>query len=198
MCWLRSMKVVIDKKFKVLKIWKNNKLGVIMDFENEDFKKLMEYEFFKNDVLSMGIFLKYITVRIDLKNYGAEKNDVILLENSDLNSTIFQPEYFTDYEGVGKAIFSRKGIIDLKIKCINKGRFNLRLRAMKITDVNNNTVPIYIDYTKLSVNEKDIFNSRISVSYYNSYTYIKEVENNEILDIHIEWLPFHTQSIFRG
>lgn len=169
-----------------------------MDFENEDFKKLMEYEFFKNDLLTMGIFLKYITVRIDLKNYGTENNDVIILENSDLNSTVYQPEFFTNCEGIGKAIFSRKGVLDLKIKCINKGRFNLRLRAMKITDINNNTVPIYIDYTKLLVNEKVIFNSRVSVSYDKSYTYIKEVENNEILDIHIEWLPFHTQSIFRG
>ena len=54
-----------------------------MEHEKEVFNELMEHEFFKNNTDNLRILFKYLTARIDIKNYGSSDNDIIVLENSD-------------------------------------------------------------------------------------------------------------------
>ena len=92
-----------------------------------------------------------------------------------------------------------KGIIDLKVKCINDGNFEVYFRGIDFRDKNKQRVPIYIDYTKFYINGECIFDSRISVSHDMCYNYIKDdVKDGEIIDMHIEWEPFDQNSLYRG
>lgn len=144
--------------------------------------------------------LKYATARIYIKNIGNEDNSVVIMENSDAYSKIFSSvPWLKDDEGSGVLIDSGKGIIDLKIKCVNKGQFKLFLGSIDFRDKRNNILPIYINYTKLMVNDNCIFDSGVSACYEKSYEYVKDgVEDNEIINIHIEWEPFDEKSILRG
>ena len=141
--------------------------------------------------------LKYVTARIDFKNFGTEENNLEILECSDLSSEIFAAPWLNDDEGVGWVINSRKGSIDLKIKCINDGQLQILLRGIDFRDRNHDRVPVFIDYTNLTINGICIFDSRISVHHDNSYKYLKkDVKDGEIFDIHIEWEPFDYQGIY--
>ena len=60
-------------------------------------------------------------------------------------------------------------------------------------------MPIYIDYTKFVINGQTIFDSRLSICHDTPYRYFQEnVKNNDILDIHIEWEPFGSNSFYRS
>ena len=156
-----------------------------------------EYDDIGIKTLFYNKLLKYVTARIDIKNFGTEENNLTIMECSDLSSEIFAAPWLNDDEGVGWVINSRKGNIDLKIKCINDGQLQILLRGIDFRDRNHVRVPVFIDYTNLTINGNCIFDSRISVHHDNSYKYLKkDVKDGEIFDIHIEWEPFDYQGIY--
>lgn len=144
-----------------------------------------------------NLLKKYYTARIDIKNLQNKHNNVIIVENNDLNSKIMQPNWFTDSDGVGTIIESINGELNLKIKCVGDGDLNIWLRGPDIRDKNNKRFPIYIDYVKFLVNNKNVFNNNTLIWHDNPYKFVKEVHNSEILDIHIKWLPFNEFSEFK-
>ena len=170
-----------------------------MEHEKEVFNELMEHEFFKNNTDNLRILFKYLTARIDIKNYGSSDNDIIVLENSDLDSIVDCPSWYKDFEGVGTVITSKKGCIDLKIKCVNDGLLRIDFRGIDFKDKRNRRVPIYIDYTKFIINGHTIFDSRLSICHDTPYRYFLEnVKEGDVFEIHIEWEPFGSNSIYRS
>ncbi|MCR5026158.1 MAG: hypothetical protein K6A34_01770 [Methanobrevibacter sp.] len=139
---------------------------------------------------------KYYTARIDIKNYG-KNNNILILDNNDENSGVSKPDWFNDCEGSGIMIESSEGILDLKLKCINDGLLKIFLKGPNCNDKNGNRFPIYIDYTDLSVNDKPCFNENQLVWHDKPYVFSKMVCDGEILDIHIQWMPFNPSSEFK-
>ena len=160
---------------------------------------IREYEDDTISPLTMNKLFKYITARIDIKNSRLKDNDIIILENSDIRSNVNTPVWYCDDEGIGHVVNSRKGFIDLKVKCIGKGDFKIYLRGLDFRDNVDQRFPIYIDYTKFYINGECIFDSRVSVCHDHYYNYVKyDVEDGEIIDMHIEWEPFDSNSIYRS
>ena len=163
------------------------------------FLKIKEYKDEAISPITMNKLLKYITARIDIKNSGLKNNDVIILENSDISSKVEIPVWYSDDEGIGHVVNSQKGVIDLKVKCIGKGDFEIYLRGLDFRDNVDQRFPIYIDYTKFYINGECIFDSRVSVCHDHYYNYVKyDVEDGEIIDMHIEWEPFDSNSTYRS
>ena len=148
-----------------------------------------------NDVPSnfFGHLLKYATARIDMRNKGSEHNSVEIIENDDVNSYESRPKWLSKDTGKGLIINSYKGSLNLKIKCIQKGLLTIRLRGLDTRDKNGKRFPIYIDYITFSVNNVEQVNHKL-LCYDKPFTFRKEVEDNEILDVHIEWAPFNRLS----
>lgn len=165
--------------------------GGIMHSKNSVMDDLMKHKFFESNPNNLNVLLKYITSRIDLKSYGSKDNNLILLENSDSDSDVQSPFWLKDYRGSGWTINSIKGVIDLKIKFINDGRFKLFLLGVDFRNQSNYRVPIYINYTKLEINGMCVFDSHMEIWHDNHYEFIKDVEDGEIMNIHVEWEPFH-------
>ena len=140
---------------------------------------------------------KYYTARIDIKNRG-NNNNVEILEINDLDSKIYRPEWFKDSLGLGINVHSSKGTLDLKIKCINDGELKIELRGLDVRDKNGKRFPVYIDYTKFSINNKPILNTNKLTWHDQPYIFSKSVGDSEIVDIHIEWLPFNLSSEFNS
>ena len=106
------------------------------------------------------------------------------------------PQWFSNDEGIGYLIESNVNSIKIKLKCINDGVLKISLRSKYVTDKNKKNFPIFLDYTKFTVNNEDILNKNTLIHCFKPYIYKKNVKNSEIIDLIIEWLPFNQNSIF--
>ena len=139
---------------------------------------------------------KYRTLRMDIKNLGSNNNDIIILETSDKFLIEQTPKWFGKTNGVGHVITTKIPNLDMKIKIINDGKLELRLRGTNVKDKNGKIFPVYIDCKSLKINEKNILNTNTLVCCDEYYKFEKEVKDGEIINIHIEWLPFNESSIY--
>ena len=93
-----------------------------------------------------------------------------------------------DELGIGTQIESEKGLIYLKIKCINDGVLDIRLRGVDFY-LNDTRIPIYINYTDFRINNEKILLNKTIVWHDKPFYYKKNVKDGEILDIYFEWEP---------
>ncbi|RAP47423.1 MAG: hypothetical protein BZ135_02270 [Methanosphaera sp. rholeuAM6] len=155
---------------------------------NEEFNQLSSTQ--------QEMLLKYITGRIDIVNYG-ENNSVELLESSDAKLGYKKIGWIDPSEGSGITTQSLAGNLDLTVMCKNKGKLTISLRSMYYKGTDNNIFPIYLDFTRFTVNNKTIVDNSEVVWHNKPYRYTKKVKDNEIVKLHIEWLPFNKESYFK-
>lgn len=137
---------------------------------------------------------KYLESRIDIKNYGNETNNVIILQSNDSSLNIKQPDWFKDEEGIGTIVSSVNGDLNLSFECVNDGILELGFKAIDFRDKNENRIPVYIDYTEIIVNDEFIVDeSRVSW-HDNPFIFKKEVKNGDIIDIKAKWEPINNKS----
>ena len=151
------------------------------------------------DNLSSNIksnLIKYATIRIDLKNSGFA-NDIELLDDSPDISYKKYPNWFSDEKGRGLILHSYSGFIHLRFKCINKGSLRISIRGIYLIDINKEILPIYININKLYVNGEEIVQNYL-VWHNEPYVFQKDVDDSEIIDIRLEWLPMNKNSKFRN
>ena len=141
---------------------------------------------------------KYYTARIDIKNHGSDSNNLMILDINNANSDIFRPDWFKDYSGSGIQMHSYGGNLDFKIKCINDGVLKMHLRGIDVRDKNGQRFPVYIDFTDFSVNDESVIEDSELTWHDEPYIFSKPVLDSEIVDIHIEWMPFNPSSDFKA
>lgn len=139
------------------------------------------------DLDKINKFEKYVTARIDIKNRGLEKNDIIIENISDKDSFISSPNWFKDENGWGKVILSKNGELSFKIKCKHDGILDLSLRGVDFRDSSNNRIPIYIKYKYFEINNEVIFNDEEITSHDKFYKFSKEIKDNQELSVKIKW-----------
>ena len=144
------------------------------------------------NIPSINIFK---TGRFDIKNIGDMSNFIELKENSDKQASVSCPSWFNNKTGKGTVIESSKGEINLKIKCHGNGNLNFRLRGIDFKDSQNIRIPILIDFTHLTINNKTIFDKKVIVHHDQPYVYTKDVVDGEILTIHAKWKQIDYNSI---
>ena len=137
---------------------------------------------------------KYFTARIDIKNFGSKNNNIQIVDYSDNNAQIDYPAWFKNEFGNGMVIESDNCSLDLKLKCINEGNLRILLRGIHCKDKHENLFPVYIDYTTFEINNESVINNNVLTWHDEPYVYEKSVKNREIINIHIEWLPFNNLS----
>ncbi len=141
--------------------------------------------------------LNYATARIDMVNKGNQDNSLEVLEVSDNFADVDYPEWLKKEDGSGLIAVSQKGALDLKVKCINDGELNMYLKSRDIKDENRIRFPIYIDYTKCTINGEDILTENTLATHSKPYLISRTVKDSEILDIHLEWKPFDYTSNYK-
>ena len=141
---------------------------------------------------------KFSTVRIDLKNYGDDTNNIILFDDNNSFYNIYQPNWFNDLNGIGSIVTSHDGYLNLSFKCINDGKLNINFKAMDFKDRNGNRIPIYIDYKKIKIDGKLIINDSTVLWHDNSLAYEKNVKDGQIVNIELNWEPLNKNSNFQN
>lgn len=143
-----------------------------------------------------NLLMKYFIARIDIKNTGNVQNNVSIIHANKFNANIYYPSWFENNHGKGMVIQSDCGVLDFELKCVNDGILKILLRAIVHRDKKGNRFPVYIDYTKLSINGTDILKKNKLVNYDAPYLFEQKVKDSEIIKIHVEWMPFNENSDF--
>ena len=138
--------------------------------------------------------IKYLESRIDIKNYGSETNNVVLLKSNDSSLNITQPSWFNNNEGIGSVVTGVKGDLDLSFKCINDGKLVIGFKSVDFRDKYGNRVPIYIDYTEILINDEIVVDGS-QVSWHDSpFIFEKDVNDGDIININVKWCPINYKS----
>lgn len=158
-------------------------------FDDKNLDRLIKLEDKKD-------LIKFATARLDIKNNG-ENNSIEVIKNSDEYSRQQFPRWFEDSKGKGLVIESYRGELDLQLQCVNKGNLEIKLKGVDIRDESGNKLPIYINYTSFMINgEKHIEN--VLTKNDEPFVYKKEVEDQEIVEMHVEWHPLNSKSVYQN
>ena len=158
----------------------------LFEDENKQIEKEVNSHYFDENA---NFLKKFLESRIDIKNYGNETNNIIILNDDNQGLNITQPSWFNDEEGIGTLVGSVKGDLDLSFKCVNDGKLVLGFKSVDFKDKDGNRIPIYIDYTEIVVND-EILVDESQVAWHDApYIFEKEVKNDEIINIKAKWAP---------
>lgn len=141
----------------------------------------------KSSLENQSQLIKYMTGRIDIKNCGAN-NSIELLKCSK-ETQVMRPRWFEDKEGKGIILQNHTGQIDFEFKCINGGELKTAIRGIHYK-INSEIIPIYVKFTKLTINGEDLISNDAVVWHNNPLRFKRNVKDGEIIRIHAEWVPF--------
>lgn len=172
---------------------KHDTLNLINDIflstSSDNIKNKLNEQFSNNKKISnesIEKLLKYNTSRIDLKFDGNNDNKINILDLSD-NTHANMPSWLNETGGEGIILLNAENCIDIKLRCIGTGNLLIKLRGVDFRDKFNNRIPIYINYTKFSVNGIELLDDDILTWHDKPFIYSENIEMSKILDIHIEW-----------
>ncbi|MBR0062492.1 MAG: glycosyltransferase, partial [Selenomonadaceae bacterium] len=140
-------------------------------------------------------FLPFITGRLDIQLKPQGKGDFQIASVSDDKADVRKPDWLQK-DGIGYQIQSYAGKMELVAKATNDGQIKLILRGLDIKDAKDKSkrIPYWIDYTKLIVNGKIIFNKVLPVWHDEPYRYNMNVKADEEIKIQVEWLPHRSDA----
>lgn len=139
---------------------------------------------------------QFDTIRFEIKNRGNEENNVEIISNSDDESTEYAPEWLSDEYGIGKIIKSFNEKIHFKVKCEKKGKLTINMRTLDLRDKYRQRIPIKVDLEKLVINDETLIDENTLISHDSPYSYKKEVEDGEVIDVQVEWSPISNKSTY--
>ena len=148
------------------------------------------------DVKASVLLNKYREARVDIKNVGEKDNTIEIVEISDSSFKSNYQKWFKNYHRRDCVISSLKTSLDFKIKVIQDGMLRVKLRTPNTKDKNGNTIPVYIDYSSLTIDGEEILEDNQLVSFDEPFVYKMDVSNSQIIDFHVEWLPVNEGSIY--
>ena len=163
----------------------------------QDLNRFLEQDFattHKEGDIVLNKFKRYFTARIDIKLMSTA-GDFQLLSVSDNKVNMWKPDWFQK-EGIGYQIQSYAGQLTFTAKATVAGQIQLFLRGLDIRTPENNSkrIPYWIDYTKLTVNGKTIFDKLTPAWHDKLYYYDFAVKANDETKIHVEWLPHRSDT----
>lgn len=147
-----------------------------------------------NDESILKLILNYVTLRVDIINISNdEENTIKLIESSDSNLKVSFPRWFKENgKTQGMLITSSNLSLDLKIKCLVDGDLKIKLRSMDIRDRNKERFPIYVDVNEFKINKEVVLRKHNLVSSFQPRGVSIKVKKDEIVDIHLKWMPFNS------
>ncbi len=152
-------------------------------------KKYEEYNILRRKhELILEKLKKYITARIDIKSIGSSKNNIEVIETSDPSIEIEIAKWLCNDKGNGIKIQCCGNNAKIKIKCIENGKVFINFKAIDYR-YKKNRLPIYIKYLKIFINGNQVKISDNLACHDSGIRFSKTVDNNELIDIYIEWEP---------
>ena len=130
------------------------------------------------------------TARLDIKMIPETAGgDFQIVSISDDKAEVQKPAWLQK-KGVGYQIQSYVGKLELVAKSTADGKVNCQLKGIDVKSPNKSKrIPHWIDYTKLTINGKKIFNTVTPAWHDEFYSYTFVIKAGEEIRIQVEWLP---------
>ena len=141
-------------------------------------------------------FKRYFTARTDIRLVPKKaKGNFRTVSMSDDRADISQPAWLQK-DGVGYMITSYVGKVDFVAKAFADGQIRLILRGLDIRrqEDKSKLLPYWIDYTKLTINGKTIFDTLTPAWHDKPYIYTTDAKTGEEIKIQVEWLPHRSDT----
>ena len=122
------------------------------------------------------------SLRIDIKNTGAQSNNVIISVD---NGYVKQPAWFIDALGSGKII---EGCCDknkILIRAVKDGLLKIDFRGQNIL-YDNKRVPVWIDYKSIKIDGKEILDAPVAAWHDKPFHYEMPVKDGQEIILEIE------------
>ena len=148
-----------------------------------------------NEKKECSEILHKFTARIDVKLVPKTgKADFKILSISD-NKTLAGRSRWLPKSERGYFIQSYSGELEIVIKVVTDGRFELNLKGLDIRNPENKLkrIPYWIDYTNLTVNDKVIFDTPTPTWHDKTYCYTLDVKAGEEITIQTSWIPHRSE-----
>ena len=130
--------------------------------------------------------------RIDIKNHG-KGNDVKIEVVAGETYSITQPHWFSK-EGKGYVLETGNKHILLEIECRGTGELTLCMHGIDRRSVDGSRLPLWVDFTRLTVNEELIFWELKPTWHDKAYTYSRYVTDGDKVRVEISW----SEHAYRG
>jgi len=130
---------------------------------------------------------KYMTARIDIKNFNTENNGIEIVRNTDSAARVQFPAWFKNAQGQGVVVHSTKGFIEFVVKCLGNGNLKINLRGMDCRDKNNKRIPVWVNYVKFEIDGKSIFADSHLAWHDQPYTYNMSVADGQVVHVCVAW-----------
>lgn len=130
--------------------------------------------------------LKWLDMaRIDIKNQG-DGNDVKVTVLVGKNCHITQPQWFAE-GGIGCVVETADKYQVLELECKGTGKLMIRLRGLARYSYRKKRLPLWVDYTRLAVNEDTVFWELKPLWHDKSYFYYRDVMDGEKIRLEFSW-----------
>lgn len=139
-------------------------------------------------LLMEASMLKWLDLaRIDIKNHG-ENNDVKVNVLEGARYDIKQAQWFST-AGNGYVMETYDKYLELELECKGTGLLQIRLLGVDRRSPKRERLPLWVDFTRLAVNDDVIFWELKSVWHDKSYSYTRQVTDGEKLKVEISLSP---------
>ena len=141
----------------------------------------------RNDLLELA---NVVSVgRFDIK-FLSKEGTFQILSVSDKKAVVEKPSWINK-DGTGYVLRSYAGKIEVVVKSDINGKIHLQLKSRDVRDPGDKSIriPYWIDYTKLAVNDKIIFDKLTPVWHDKPYRCNINVNADEEIRIQAEWQP---------
>lgn len=128
------------------------------------------------------------TGRVDVKNAGADGNDVELLDVSDVGARVSAPAWFAK-GGRGYVVQSEAGELRLRLRCVGSGVLHVSLRGVDVRDAGGKRIPFWIDFMGFRVDGEPVFEDVESVWHDRPFRFEKKVRDGEVVELSLAWEP---------
>lgn len=143
-----------------------------------------------NKALMAELVSKYLDncdyARIDMKNAGSKKNDIVFESISDKKVKITAPEWYGK-NGRGYVLDSNAGRLKILARIVGDGQLSINLRGRDVRYTGDNRLPVWITYKSLLVDERHIFNDEHKVCHDSAYKYDIPVKDGQKIQILVDW-----------
>ena len=126
--------------------------------------------------------------RLDIQASGSPSNDAEVLDISDAAAEVEAPVWMRK-NGSGRMVKSEAGSLSFKVKCKGDGKLTVTLKGDDVRNAKGERIPVWINYTKLSVDGKTIFDSVKPAWHDKPQKFTADVKDAQILGVQVEWAP---------
>lgn len=152
------------------------------------------HERYKNNGFINEIFDFLRSCRIDIKNFGQEKNDFYII-SSNSNLFIETPLWYKTNQGQGHVLQISATNLEFQIQAKGKGIIQFDFKAPYMLNSSKQPIKIKTDYMYIEILNKYneqlfISDKTITTTTKNPYTLRFKCNDNDKFFIKIKWLPF--------